>query len=88
MSVDKLLDDRASRYGNYVQVATVTEALWCNLAAALAGKEVAPDQADALRMICTKLARIVNGDPNYPDSWFDVAGYATLVGERLLGKSR
>lgn len=88
MSVDKLLDDRGSRYGNYMQVATVTEALWCNLAAALAGKEVAPDQADALRMICTKLARIVNGNPDYPDSWRDVAGYATLVAERLEGKSR
>lgn len=88
MSVDKILDERGSRYGNYMQVATVTEALWCNLAAALAGKEVAPDQADALRMICTKLARIVNGDPNYADSWRDVSGYATLVADRLEGKSR
>lgn len=34
-------------------------------------------------MICHKMARIINGDPNYRDSWDDVAGYATLVAKRL-----
>jgi hypothetical protein len=68
--------------------ATIAEALWCNLAAALKEKELAADQANALHMICSKLARIANGDPNYADSWRDVAGYATLVADRLEGKSR
>ena len=30
-------------------------------------------------MILHKLARILNGDPNYVDSWHDIAGYAILV---------
>jgi hypothetical protein len=34
-------------------------------------------------MICHKMARIMNGDPNYVDSWADIAGYATLVANRL-----
>ena len=34
-------------------------------------------------MIVNKLARIYNGDPNYSDSWRDIAGYATLVADRL-----
>jgi hypothetical protein len=41
------------------------------------------DQREALDMICSKMARIMNGDPNYVDSWEDIAGYATLVANRL-----
>ena len=31
---------------------------------------------------------IINGDPNYIDSWVDIAGYATLVADRLNGVER
>ena len=34
-------------------------------------------------MICHKLGRIINGDPNYDDSWLDIAGYAQLIVNRL-----
>ena len=34
-------------------------------------------------MIFHKIGRIVNGDPNYADSWHDIAGYAKLVEDRL-----
>ena len=37
-------------------------------------------------MICNKIGRILNGDHNYADSWADIAGYATLVAERLEQK--
>ena len=43
---------------------------------------------EALEMICTKMARIINGDPTYADNWLDIAGYAKLVADRLEGKSR
>ena len=52
----------------------------------LSGKtrfDFAPDQLEAVNMIVNKLARIYNGDPNYSDSWRDIAGYATLVADRL-----
>jgi hypothetical protein len=41
------------------------------------------DQREALEMICHKMSRIVYGDPNYADSWVDIAGYAKLVSDRL-----
>ena len=41
------------------------------------------DQEDALMMISVKISRILNGDPNYSDNWRDIAGYATLVADRL-----
>ena len=37
-------------------------------------------------MIQHKIARILNGDLRYADSWHDIAGYATLVDKRLNGE--
>jgi|SRR5688572_53085 len=47
---------------------------------------LAADQREALEMNAHKVARILNGDPDYSDSWRDIAGYATLVADRLDGK--
>lgn len=46
---------------------------------------MADDQREALEMVAHKIGRILNGDPNYPDSWHDIAGYAQLVDARLAG---
>jgi hypothetical protein len=40
-------------------------------------------QKEGLHMILHKIGRIVNGDPDYVDSWLDIAGYATLVADYL-----
>jgi hypothetical protein len=89
MTVDAILNERGSRYGNYLMQATIAESMWSICVDALQNKEIAADQANALHMICTKIARIVNGpNPNHIDSWNDIAGYALLVAERLEGKTR
>jgi hypothetical protein len=44
-------------------------------------------QREALEMILHKIARILNGDPNFKDSWTDIIGYARLV-ERELSEPR
>lgn len=38
---------------------------------------------EALDMIQHKIGRILSGNPNEPDHWHDIAGYATLV-ENIL----
>lgn len=40
-------------------------------------------QVEALDMIAHKISRILAGDPNEPDHWDDIAGYAKLVADRL-----
>ena len=45
---------------------------------------LAPDQRECLEMIAHKIGRILNGDPNYDDSWRDIVGYAQLVVNRLV----
>jgi hypothetical protein len=39
-------------------------------------------------MIAHKIGRILNGDPDYIDSWDDIAGYAKLVADRLRGNEK
>ena len=89
-NVDAILDTRATTYGSFEDVANVAQE-FKNIAydsLKARQKTIYADQAEALDMIFSKIARIVNGDPNYVDSWTDIAGYATLVADRLQGKTR
>lgn len=80
--VDELLAERGERYGEFEDHAGISQ----NIKTALAvdgWTKLDADQAEALEMIAHKIARILNGDPNYVDSWADIAGYAQLVVRRL-----
>jgi len=88
--VHVILDERGNNYGAFLDNARVTQRLKA-VAHQFAGqnnKTFDADQAEALDMIFTKIGRILNGDPNHIDSWIDIAGYATLVADRLQGKAR
>jgi len=39
-------------------------------------------------MILHKIARILNGDPEYSDNWHDIAGYATLIEVALIKEQK
>jgi len=90
VSVDKTLDARAEMYGKFKDGAALMQSIKRTLAdhAAKHGKTFADDQWEALEMIVHKIGRIVNGDPDVTDHWVDIAGYATLIAERLEGNSR
>ena len=83
--INQTLEERGRRYGEFMGHATITQKLKHSIAAAAAlrGLNLADDQREALDMICHKIGRILNGDPNYADSWHDIAGYAQLVADRL-----
>jgi hypothetical protein len=84
------LIERGGRYGKFTGHAVVTQELKTVIICALVDrdKSLDADQQEALDMICHKIGRIVNGDPNYADSWIDIAGYAKLVADRLEGVER
>ena len=89
MQINNTLQERGSRYGSFVTHAKITYQLKEVVAAALVeqNKELDYDQREALDMIFHKIGRIINGDPNYADSWHDIAGYAILVEKRLNGEA-
>lgn len=88
--ITTVLTERGNRYGPFVGHANVTQALKIVIADELRhrNKVLARDQQEALDMICHKIGRIINGDPDYDDSWVDIAGYAKLVADRLQGVTR
>lgn len=85
--VSDTLAERGDRYGKFIQHAEVSQLLKRVCYARLLQRrvDIEADQKEAIEMICHKLARIVNGDPGYSDSWRDIAGYAMLVSNRLDG---
>lgn len=98
MNLTETLQERGQRYGKFKGHAEITQALKrlialhtplsCTRADGSRGDHLAPDQQEALDMICHKIGRIINGDPDYADSWHDIAGYAQLVADRLNGTER
>ena len=84
------LTERGQRYGRFTGHAEVTQDLKTCIRDHLRNrrKVLAADQREALDMITHKIGRIINGDPDYADSWHDIAGYAQLVADRLNGVER
>jgi hypothetical protein len=84
-NINEMLAGRQARYGSFQGHAEISQQLQCVIRTyeAKRGCDLDPDQREALGMISHKIARIINGDPNYADNWIDIAGYATLVANRL-----
>lgn len=87
--VARVLEERGKRYGrfgNHARIATELKNLIRLEISELEneGRRVFKcDHLEALDMIAVKIARIIGGDPEYPDNWDDIAGYAILVGDRI-----
>ncbi len=89
-NITETLTERGGRYGPFIGHAEVSQELKqiVGLHLKKRNKVLDDDQQEALDMICHKIARIINGDPDYADSWVDIAGYAKLVSDRLQGVVR
>jgi len=85
-NVNEILVERGSRYGVFTKHAAITQDLK-NLMRGVDNwhHRLDDDQREALDMIAHKIGRILNGDPNYADSWIDIAGYSQLIVRRLEG---
>jgi hypothetical protein len=88
--VDAILDSRAKDYGKFIEGAEIMQMLKRLVHNYIEdrGTPLAFDQREAIDMIIHKMGRIINGNPDKVDHWVDIAGYATLVAERLEGNAR
>jgi hypothetical protein len=86
--INEILDERGKRYGKFKDHAEISQAIKLTMQDRSKWPMLDDDQREALEMISHKIARIINGDPNYADSWVDIAGYAQLVADRLQGIER
>lgn len=83
MTVDNTLAERGKRYGSFEDHARIAMDVKGVLRSTKGWQRLQPDQAQALEVIADKIARILNGDPDYVDNWHDIQGYAKLVEDRL-----
>ena len=81
--IQQILAERGSRYGRFDAHALVTQRLKQALTSGTNWDFLEPDAKEALEMIVHKIGRILSGDPDYDDSWVDLAGYAQLIVDRI-----
>lgn len=78
-TTNEILEERGARYGEFKDHAKICQDLKHIMQATDGWVELSPSQAQALEVIADKIARMLNGDPNYDDNWQDIIGYSQLV---------
>lgn len=81
--IKSTLAERGGRYGNFYDHARTAQNLQTMMTTELGWGRLEVDQRQALQVIADKIARILNGDPNYLDNWHNIQGYAKLIEDRL-----
>lgn len=84
VDVNETLQERDKRYGKFEGSAAASQGLKAVMHSTANWAHLSRDKKEALEMIAYKVARILNGDPDYRDSWLDIIGYATLVEQALV----
>jgi|SaaInlStandDraft_4_1057021.scaffolds.fasta_scaffold33332_3 hypothetical protein len=82
-TIDNTLKERGSRYGTLEQNGLVGQGMKRFARLGVNWDILTDGQKESIEMICHKISRIVNGDPNYKDSWHDIIGYAKLIEDKL-----
>lgn len=83
-NIDETLAERGTRYGEYVDHARITQGIKRVMHETPKWSKLADHQKETLEMIAHKIGRILNGDPDYHDSWHDIVGYGKLTADELL----
>lgn len=85
-NIDQTLAERGRRYGEFDEHARITQNIKRAMIDSPNWAKLSDDKKEALDMVAHKIGRILNGDPEYHDSWHDLVGYAKLVADALLPK--
>lgn len=84
--IDITLAERGDNYGPFLNLATTAQELKTIIKRARGWDGLSSDKQESLDMIMTKIARILNGNPEYVDNWHDIVGYAKLIEDTLEKK--
>lgn len=81
--IEETLSQREERYGSFANQAKLSQGIKQIMKTGRNWNTLKDDQREALEMVAHKIARILNGDANYHDSWHDIIGYTKLVVDEL-----
>lgn len=85
-TITDILTERGSNYGSFDEHARITQNIKDAMRDSPNWVRLSPAQRESLEMLAHKIGRILNGDPNYLDSWVDIEGYTHLVVKLLQGQ--
>ncbi len=80
--LNNTLKERGSKYGDFSDNARISEGIIRGLQSEEGYQNLRDIHKAALNVIAQKIARIINGDPEYKDNWHDIQGYAKLTEDR------
>jgi hypothetical protein len=80
--IETILAQRQTRYKDFKDNAEVSQQIKDILHDRIEWENLSPTHKEAVEVIVQKVSRIVCGDPNYPDNWIDIQGYAKLAEQR------
>lgn len=83
--IDQTLVERGNRYGIFAEHVRITQNIKRAMADSPNWEGLSDDKKESLEMLAHKIGRILNGDPDYKDSWHDIIGYTKLVEDTLEG---
>lgn len=78
--IQQTLNERGKTHGDFKENSRISQEIKATIHGA---RQLSDPQAEALDMIAHKISRILAGNPNEPDHWRDIAGYATLIVNQL-----
>ena len=73
-----IINERAKTHGDYKTTSAWSQSLKDMFRSSGNWTNLNDGQREALEMIAVKLARLLNGNPQFPDHWDDIAGYGKL----------
>lgn len=81
--IDTILSERQKTHGDFNAHARITQQLKDVMVDSPNWQKLSCVQKEAMEMVAHKFGRILAGDCNFYDSWFDCIGYLTLVTREL-----
>jgi hypothetical protein len=83
MDTQQTLAERQHTHGEFADNAALAQELKDAIRAKPGYAKLDTTKREVLDVIMTKVGRIIAGNPEEPDHWHDIAGYATLARDRV-----
>lgn len=88
MDIQTTLNERRNTHGDFTLNSATSQRIKAIMRDGENWNLLIPYQREALEMVAHKIGRILSGNPDEVDHWRDIAGYATLVEQRLVEAKR
>lgn len=88
MQIEKILAEANIRKGDFVQRASISQQIKSSMRWQPNWEQLSDDKKQALEGVADEISMILNGDSDCKKTWYNVAGYAKMVGDSIIESLR